>query len=295
MHDHAPKDFTRAFAIGISLNVLFVLIEAGVGIAIGSLALVADAAHNLSDVISLLLAWGADLLMRRAPTPRRTYGYRKVSILAALASAILLLLAMGGIAWEAVQRFQEPQAISGWTVIIVAAIGTVINGITAVLFLSGSKEDLNIRGAFLHMVADAGISLGVVLGGAMVLLTHQQWIDPALSLLIAAVVTIGTWSLLRDSVSMAIDAVPRDIDPDEVRGHLLQIEGVEAIHDLHIWAMSTRDTALTVHLVLPDRETDDAFLREVAQGLHDRFHIEHSTIQIEKNPHDCSLSSDQKV
>ena len=281
-HSHQVSNFNRAFAIGVTLNVIFVAIEAGYGIVSGSLALIADAWHNLSDVLGLLLAWGASLLAGKAATEQRTYGFRKVTIMASLASAILLLVALGGIIYEAVGRFFDPKPVEGLTVIAVAAIGVVINTITALLFLSGRKHDLNIRGAFLHMAADAGVSLGVVAAGIIIMVTGQLLIDPLISLVIAAVILIGTWSLLRDSMNLAIDSVPEGIDIAGIKKHLTDLESVSQIHDLHVWPMSTTEVALSVHLIIADGCMSKNFLPELQQQLHDRFGIEHSTIQVER-------------
>ena len=283
-HDHSPSDYNRAFAIGVALNVIYIVVEATYGFLAGSLALLADAGHNLSDVLGLLLAWGANYLVQRKPTQRHTYGWRKSTILAALTNAIILLVAMGGIAWEAVRRFSDPSPVSGKTVIIVAAIGVVINTATALLFLSGRKTDLNIRGAFLHMAADAGVSAGVVLAGVVILTTGWPWIDPVVSLTITAIILVGTWGLLRDSFNLALDAVPAGIDPEAVKTYLSDLPGVTGVHDLHIWAMSTSETALTVHLVKPDARDDDALIEQASRELHDRFGIEHITIQWERRP-----------
>ena len=296
-HDHAPARYNRAFAIGVALNLAYVAAEATFGILAHSLALLADAGHNLSDVLGLLLAWGAHRLAQRSPTARRTYGWRRSSILAALGNAFILLIAVGGIAWEAVNRFADPQPLAGNVVVWVAAVGVVINTGTALLFMKGRESDLNIRGAFLHMAADAGVSLGVVVAGLVIGATGWLWIDPAVSLVIAVDITVGTWGLLRESTNLALDAVPEGIDPDEVRDYLRALPGVEQVHDLHIWAMSTTETALTVHLVKPDAEIDDALLARICRELHDRFGIEHATVQFERgdaeNP--CGLVPDEVV
>ncbi len=280
-HSHAPADYGRAFAIGVTLNLAFVLVEAGYGIASNSLALVADAGHNLSDVLALLLAWGASVLVRRIPTTKHTYGMRSTSILAALVNALLLLLAMAAVAWEAVQRLLNPAPVQGETVIWVAALGIVINTATALLFMSGRQHDLNIRGAFLHMAADAGVSLGVVLAGVAIVWTGWEWLDPVVSLVIVGVIVVGTWGLLKESVNMALDAVPEGIDHGDVEAYLASLPGVCEVHDLHIWPMSTTETALTVHLVIPGYVASDTLLKTIADELHDRFGIEHTTIQIE--------------
>jgi cobalt-zinc-cadmium efflux system protein len=281
VHAHNRHDYNRAFGFGVMLNVAFVVIEVVYGVAAGSLALIADAAHNLSDVASLLLAWGASALAARSATSRRTYGFRKATVLASLVSAILLLAAMGGIAWEAVGRFRQPAPVDSKTVIVVAAIGVVINTLTALLFVKGQREDLNIRGAFLHMAADAAVSLGVVVAGVLIAIGGWLWLDPTVSLLVVGVVVVGTWGLLRDSLDYTLDAVPKGIDYDAVRQFLLGIDRVTRIHDLHVWPLSTTDVALTVHVEVGDDELDNRFLLGVQEELHRRFGIEHATIQVE--------------
>ena len=298
-HAHGPADYGRAFAIGVALNLGFVAVEAACGLLSGSLALVADAGHNLSDVLGLLLAWGASILVRRRPTLRRTYGLRRSSILAALVNAVFLLVAIGAIAWEAARRFGEPGPVAGGTVIGVALIGLAVNGATALLFLRGQQHDLNIRGAFLHMAADAGVSLGVALAGVAILLTGWRWLDPAVSLAVVAIIFIGTWGLLRDSVNLALDAVPEGIDTAAVEAYLRGLPAVAGVHDLHIWAMSTTETALTAHLVLPRGRGGDALLARACRELHDRFGIEHSTLQVEHGdpafPSSCPLAPSSAV
>lgn len=296
-HDHAhpqPGDFGRAFVLGVALNVGFVVVEATFGLLSGSLALVADAGHNLSDVLGLLLAWGASILVRRRPTVRRTYGLRRSSILAALLNAAFLLVAIGAIAWEALRRFADPGPVAGGTVIGVALVGVAINTATALLFLRGRRTDLNIRGAFLHMAADAAVSLGVALTGVAILLTGWRWLDPVTSLAIVAIVFVGTWGLLRDSLNLALDAVPEAIDAADVQAYLEDLPAVTGVHDLHIWAMSTTETALTAHLVVPAERNDDALIARASRELHDRFGIEHSTLQVERGnpayPCVCSLT-----
>jgi cobalt-zinc-cadmium efflux system protein len=289
-HDHpVPTDINRIFALGVILNVIFVIIEATYGFIAGSLALLADAGHNLSDVLTLLLAWGANVLAQKKPTPRRTYGLRRATNLAALLSSILLLLAMGGIAWEAIGRVTNTVTVDGLTIIIVAGIGFIINGITAWLFLAGSKYDLNIKAAFLHMAADAGVSLGVVFGGIGILLFGWYWADPMITLVIVVIIIIGTWSVLRDSLDLAFDSVPRNIDPQQVRAYLSELPGVETVHDLHIWGMSTSETALTAHLVMPEGNGEDDFLLHISAALMSRFRIAHTTIQVERGAidHGC--------
>ncbi len=284
-HVHAPNHYNRIFAVAVALNVGFVIVEAGFGVAAHSLALLADAGHNLGDVLGLLLAWGATRLAQRKPSQRRTYGWRSSSILAAMLNAGLLLVAVGGIAWEAVQRFGRPGAVIGVTVIWVAAAGVVLNTATALLFVAGRKRDLNLRAAFLHMAADAAVSAGVVAAGFVMLRTGWMWLDPTVSLVIAAVILVGTWGLLRESVDLALAAVPAGIDPAAVEAFLGGLPGVTAVHDLHIWGMSTTESALTAHLVKPDPRDDDELLARACRELHDRFGIGHTTLQWERGGH----------
>jgi cobalt-zinc-cadmium efflux system protein len=290
-HDHTPTSYNRAFAIGVALNTVFVVIEAGYGVVADSLALIADAGHNLSDVLSLLLAWGASVLATKAATEKRTYGLRKVTIMASLTSAILLFIALGGITWEAIGRFAHPKPVAGMVIMVVAAIGVVINTATALLFVSGQKHDLNIRGAFLHMAADAAVSLGVVIAGIIIMTKGWLWIDPVISLVIVAVILIGTWGLLRASINSAIDAVPENIDMPGIKNYLSSLDNVCQIHDLHVWALSTTEVALTVHLVVSDNSLSNDFLTSIQQHLHDHFDIEHTTIQVERQDADtvCML------
>jgi cobalt-zinc-cadmium efflux system protein len=292
-HDdlHAPADHDKAFAIGVALNLAYVIAQVAFGILAHSLALLADAGHNFSDVLGLLLAWGAFYLGKTRATPRRTYGLGRSSILGALANAILLLIAVGGITWEAIRRFSSPSEVSGKTVMIVAAAGIAINGATALLFSAGRKRDLNIKGAFLHMTADAAVSAGVVVAGIIIVVTGWQLVDPIASLLINAVIICGTWGLLRDSVALALDLVPPGVDPTAVRRYLENLSGVTTVHDLHIWPLSTTRTALTVHLEMPNGSRGDEFLRDVCAHLHHEFGIEHSTLQIERNAEACSLAT----
>lgn len=285
-HHHGPADFGSAFAIGIGLNIAFVVIEAVAGFLYGSMALVADAGHNLSDVLALVLAWVASIAARRPPSGRYTYGYKSSTILAALANAMLLMLAIGAILFETFHRLMEPQQPEGMVMVIVAGIGVGINALTAMLFLRG-QEDLNIRGAYLHMAADALVSLGVVVAGAAIILTGLWWIDPLVSLVIVAVIGAGTWGLTRDSLTMGLLAVPAQIDLAEVKAHLASFDGVAAVHDLHVWPMSTTETALTAHLVMPGRPASDSFLRELADSLEARFGVGHSTIQVESGENPC--------
>ncbi len=296
-HSHAPADFGRAFLIGIVLNTAFVVVEGVYGALSHSLSLVADAGHNLGDVAGLALAWAAAWLGRRPPTPGRTYGLRRSSVLAALANAILLLVAIGAIAWEAVLRLLHPEPVAPLTVIVVAAIGIAVNGVTAWLFMAGRHGDLNIRGAYLHMAADAAVSLGVVVAGVLMLGTGALWIDPLVSLLVCGVILVGTWGLLRDALRLALDAVPPGIDAGAVRTWLAGLPGVTAVHDLHIWGMSTTETALTVHLVMPAAGPHDALLASIGQELAAHFHIGHATVQIESGDaaHPCRLEGEAVV
>lgn len=290
---HAPTDYNGAFAAGVALNVGFVVVEAVFGVLSDSLALLTDAGHNMSDVLGLLLAWGAAALARRRPSARRTYGFSRATIIASLFSGLLLMGAVGAIGWEAISRLMIPTQPGGKTIMIVAAIGVVINTATALLFLSGKDHDLNIRGAFLHMAADAGVSLGVVVSGALIFYLGYNWIDPVISLVIAAVILLSTWGLLRDSLNLAVDAVPPNVDPDAVRHYLSGLPGVRAIHDLHIWPMSTTDTALTAHMVMDEIPDSDKYLGEVARVLQERFLINHPTIQLER--HDSDIVCQQSV
>ncbi|QKG70242.1 cation diffusion facilitator family transporter [Erythrobacter mangrovi] len=286
-HSHAPADFGRAFLIGVILNSAFVVVEAAYGWISGSMALIADAGHNLSDVLSLLFAWGASIAAKRPPSDRFTYGYKSSTILAALANAGLLLVAIGAILFETLHRMAEPPAVQGETMVIVAGIGIVINTATALLFLRGRHDDINIRGAFLHMAADALVSLGVVVAGIAIIATGSRWIDPLVSLAIVAVIAWGTWGLLKDSVAMSLLGVPRGICERSVRAYLSSLPGVNAVHDLHIWPMSTTETALTAHLVMPAGHPGDDFLREVAHELADHHRIGHATIQVELQRGEC--------
>jgi len=281
-HQHPmPGRHGRIFGIGISLNVGFVIIEAWYGWVTNSLALLADAAHNLGDVGGLLLAWAAFAAARLRPSEEKTYGWRRGSILASFTNALILLVAMGSLAWEAVHRFNDPHPISAGTVMLVAAIGVVINAVTAYLFMADSKSDLNIRGAFLHMAADALVSLGVVVAGALYWWQGWSWIDPLTSLVIAVVVVVGTWSMFRQSVHLLFDGVPEHIKLPEVRDCLQNIAGVASVHDLHVWAMSTADPALTAHLVSDCSRGTEAILQDAQQALKERFGIDHVTLQIE--------------
>jgi cobalt-zinc-cadmium efflux system protein len=280
-HSHAPANFTRAFAIGLILNLGFVGAEAFYGLLAHSIALIADAGHNLSDVLGLALAWGAVILSQRPASRRHTYGWRRSSILAAFLNAVFLFVVTGGIAWEAIQRFWMSGNVQGEIVIWVALVGIAINTATALLFMSGRKGDMNIRAAFLHMAADALVSVGVVLAGIGILATGWQWLDPAFSLIVSAVIIVNTWQLLKESFNLALDAVPENVDERAVRAFLLERPGVQQIHDLHIWGMSTTEVALTAHLIMPTGHPGDDFLASICKELHDHFRIEHTTIQIE--------------
>ena len=296
-HSHAPASFGSAFAIGTALNLGFVVVQVVFGLFAHSLALLADAGHNMGDVLGLLLAWWASHLVKTQPTERRTYGLGRSSILAALANAVFLLVAVGGITWEAVRRFCDPTPVAGGTVIWVAALGIAINTATALLFMSGRKGDLNVKGAFLHMAADAAVSAGVVVAGIFILYTGWHWLDPVTSLAINAVIVWGTWGLLRDATNLALDAVPTGIDTTVVRRYLENLPNVVAVHDLHIWALSTTQTALTVHLVKPDAEIDDGLLAHTCEALREKFGIAHATIQLERGDvdHPCVLAPDHVV
>jgi cobalt-zinc-cadmium efflux system protein len=295
-HQHF-QDFNAAFAVGIALNTAYVLFEVVFGVMGHSLALLADAGHNLSDVLGLLLAWAASAMTKSLPTKRRTYGLRGTSILAALFNAIFLLVSVGAIVWEALRRFKAPTEVAANIVIWVSLLGIAINTATALMFRAGRKRDLNIRGAFLHMAADAAISAGVVIAGFAILWTGMHWIDPLVSLIISAVIIWGTWDLLRESTNLALQAVPRDIEPEKVERYLAQLPGVSKVHDLHIWAMSTTETALTVHLVKPDGNIDDELLARVCKELEENFHIGHVTIQLEcgSESHPCQQAADHAV
>jgi cobalt-zinc-cadmium efflux system protein len=287
-HGHGPANHDRAFALGIVLNLGFVAVEAGVGWHIDSLALLADAGHNLSDVAGLVLAWGGALAGRLRPDARHTYGWQRASILAAFANALLLLVAMGALAWEAVQRLNAPAPVEGLTIVWVAALAIAVNTATALLFLRGREHDLNIRGAFMHMAADALVSVGVVIAGLLTWRLGWFWLDPVVSLLIALVIVVGTWGLFRQSLHLLFDGVPEGIDLGEVQALLEALPGVERVHDLHVWAMGTAQTALTAHLLMPGQPADDAFLAEASRQLHERFAIAHVTLQAIRTPFTAS-------
>lgn len=294
-HVHAPASFGKAFAIGISLNIALVVAEAIYGYIGNSTALLADAGHNLSDVLGLIVAWGASIAAKRAPSGRFTYGLRASTILAALANAVFLLVATGAIGWEAILRLQQPEPVAGVTVMVVAGIGILINGFTALLFARGRKDDINIEGAYLHMAADAAVSLGVVVSAALIIWTGWLWLDPVTSLVICAVILWSTTSLLRGSIDMSMAAAPKGTDLAAIRSFLLARPGVSDIHDLHVWPISTTETALTCHLVMP-AGSSDTFLMETAQLLKTTYRIGHTTLQIETHPDNgCALAPDDVV
>lgn len=305
MHDHShpparepgASRFDRAFAIGVALNTGFVLVEWIFGVLANSLALIADASHNLGDVLSLLLAWGAAALARRQPSARFTYGLRSTTILAALTNAALLLVITGGIAWEAVIRFRSPASVDAAVVVWVAALGIAVNTGTALLFMSGRKRDMNLRGAYLHMAADAAVSAGVVVAGLLTLATGWTWIDPVVSVAIVTVILLGTWGLLRDATRLALHAVPEGVDPTEVRRFLERQPGVREVHDLHIWGMSTTETAMTAHLVMPGGHPGDEFIARLAEEMNREFGIAHATLQVETGSaaQPCVLAPDHVV
>ena len=291
-HHHGdPGSQGQTFVVAIGLNTIFVVVEFVYGFIANSTALMADAGHNLSDVLGLLLALGAAIMARKTPSGRFTYGLRSTSILAALTNAMFLMVACGGIALEAVQRFAQPHVVAGLTVTLVATVGIFVNGISAWLFVKGSKGDLNIRGAYLHMLADAGVSLGVAIAGVAMLYTGWYWLDPVISLAIVAVIVLGTWGLLRESLQLALNAIPEHIDAAAVETYLRGCAGVTDIHDLHIWGMSTTESAMTVHLVMPQGYPGDAFMDEIMCTLQERFSIHHSTLQVEQGTtdHSCML------
>jgi cobalt-zinc-cadmium efflux system protein len=291
-HSHAPKDFNAAFSIGVFLNLGLVVAQIAFGLFAHSLALVADAGHNFADVLGLALAWWASRLAKSPPTKERTYGLGGASILAALANAVFLLVTMGMVAWEAILRLQKPEAVHGSVVIWVAALGIVVNGVSAALFYSGRKGDLNVRGAFLHLAADAGISAGVVLAGICIVWTGKLWIDPVASLAITAIIIYSTWGLFREAMRLALQAVPTGIDVNEVKRCLESRPGVVAVHDIHVWAMSTTKTALTAHLVKPDGKLDDDLMQKISHELEHRFQIQHVTVQWEQGDNECGCKQE---
>ena len=296
-HHHGPASFGRAFAIGVALNIGFVGVEAAYGLMANSMALIADAGHNLSDVLALALAWLASLLAQRKPSHRFTYGLRSSSILAALANAMLLLLVSGAILWEAILRLFRPEAVGGGTIIWVAAVGIAVNTATALMFMRGRKDDLNIRGAFLHMAADALVSAGVVVAGLGIIFTGWTWLDPLVSILIVGAIIWSTWGLLADSVSLSLHAVPPEVDALAIRDYLASLPNVAEVHDLHIWGMSTTETALTAHLVMSGGYPGDAFIAQTVHALHERFQVGHATLQVESadEPYACPLAPEHVV
>ena len=296
-HVHAPASFGRAFAIGITLNTAYVIAEAVYGVLAHSLSLLSDAGHNFGDVLSLGVAWLAASLSRRAPGGRYTYGLRGSSILAALSNAVVLLVVTGGLAWAAVLRLMHPEPSAGVTIMAVAAGGIAVNAVTAWMFASGAKDDVNIRAAFMHMASDAVVAMGVVIAGGLILLTGWTWLDPVVSLIIGGVIIMGTWSLTRESLDLALHAVPSGVDREGVRAYLSALPGVSEVHDLHIWGMSTTETALTAHLVRPETTLDDHFLHEACHELRARFKIHHATLQLEQggDAHPCALAAEDVV
>jgi len=300
-HDHhhhaAPSGNQRAFAVGIGLNLAFVVIEVVFGIRSHSLALVADAGHNFGDVLGLGLAWGAMALATVKPSKRRTFGFRRATIVASVVNAAILLFVTGGLTWEAVQRLLAPQPAQGKTMIAVALVGAVINTVSALLFLRDRKSDLNLQAAFTHLAGDAALAVGVAIAGGLILLTGWVWLDPAVSIFLALAIVVGTWSLLRKSMNLMLDAVPDGIDPEEVSLFLGALPAVLEVHDLHIWAMSTTETALTAHLVMPRNSCEPAFLANVCKDLHHKFRIDHATLQLDPDdaPRPCALAADEVV
>jgi cobalt-zinc-cadmium efflux system protein len=293
---HGDKTYGRAFAIGITLNLAFVIVEVVYGVLSHSVALLADAGHNFGDVLGLGLSWGATALATLKPSKRRTFGFRRTTIVASVANALILLFVTGGLTWESARRLLSPEPAQGRTMIVVAILGAIVNGASALLFMRG-KRDLNVRSAFLHLAADAVLALGVAVAGALILVTGWLWLDPAVSIALAVTILAGTWSLMRKSMNLVLDAVPEGIDPEEVRTLLGALPGVREVHDLHIWAMSTTETALTAHLVMPGNSCKPTFLADACKGLHDKFDIDHATLQVdpEEAPAPCTLAPDDVV
>jgi cobalt-zinc-cadmium efflux system protein len=298
-HDHhrhaAAENVGRAFLLGIALNLSFVAVEVVCGLLAHSMALVADAAHNFGDVLGLGLSWGATALARLKPSSRRTFGFRRSTIVASAANALILLFVTGGLTWESIRRLFEPGRPRGLTMIVVAIVGAVVNGVSALLFMRGREKDLNLRSAFLHLASDAALAVGVAIAGGVILLTGWLWVDPLVSIVLALTILLGTWSLMSKSLNLMLDAVPERIDPDEVRAFLGKLPEVVEVHDLHIWAMSTTETALTAHLVMPGAPCSPSFLSDACRQLHDRFGIEHSTLQIDPQEAPCALAPDDVV
>jgi cobalt-zinc-cadmium efflux system protein len=295
-HEHV-REHGRAFAIGIGLNLAFVTVEVIFGILSHSVALLADAGHNFGDVLGLGLSWGAAALAELKPSTRRTFGFRRSTIVASAANALVLLFVTGGLAWESIRRLTAPLPANGRTMIAVALIGTVVNGASALLFMADSKGDLNLRSAFVHLASDAVLALGVAVAGGVIVFTGWLWLDPAVSIVLALTILVGTWSLMKDSLNLMLDAVPEGIDPDKVRRYLAALPGVIEVHDLHIWAMSTTETALTAHVVMPGDSCKPTFLADVCRELHERFAIDHSTLQIDPQeaPTPCALAADDTL
>lgn len=296
-HDHGTKSHGRAFAIGIALNLAFLTVEVVYGVLAHSVALLADAGHNFGDVLGLGLSWGASALATLKPSARRTFGFRRTTIVASAANALILLFVTGGLTWEAIRRLVAPEPAQGKTMIVVALVGAVVNAASALLFMAGSKKDLNLRSAFLHLASDAVLALGVAVAGGVILFTGWLWLDPAASIVLAVAILAGTWSLMRKSLNLMLDAVPEGIDPAEVKAFLGALPRVVEVHDLHIWAMSTTETALTAHLVMPGNGCEPTFLASACKNLHDKFDIDHSTLQIDPQeaPAPCALASDERV
>ena len=294
-HSHGHIESGNSFKIAVGLNILIVVIQATYGFLSHSIALIADAGHNLTDVLSLLFAMGANLLAARPPTKLRTYGYRRTTILAALFNAVILLLTTGAILYGAIDRWSHPVAVDGGTVSIVAGIGILLNAISAMLFLRGRKGDLNVRAAFLHMAGDAGVSAGVVVAGLVIMWTGSLWVDPAMSIAISLVIAFSTWRVLRESFNLASDAVPEQVDPAAIEEYLRGVEGVCDVHDLHIWGMSTTHVVLTAHLVIPDRDIEDGLLFDISKELHDHHGVEHTTIQVERGIMPCELAASHVI
>jgi cobalt-zinc-cadmium efflux system protein len=296
-HEHAPKTRGQAFAIGIALNLVFVIVEVVYGVLSHSIALLADAGHNLGDVLGLGLSWGAAALAGLKPSARRTFGFRRTSIVASVTNALILLFVTGGLTWESIRRLASPQPVQGKTMIVVALFGAAINTASALLFMADRKNDLNLRSAFVHLASDAVLAAGVAVAGAAIVFTGWLWLDPAVSIVLAVTILASTWSLMEKSMNLMLDAVPEGIDPEEVKTYLAALPGVVEVHDLHIWAMSTTETALTAHLVMPGNSCEPTFLADACKELHEKFHIAHSTLQIDPQeaPAPCALAPDEIV
>jgi cobalt-zinc-cadmium efflux system protein len=296
-HGNGAANVGRAFLVGIALNLGFVVVEVVCGLLAHSMALLADAGHNLGDVLGLGLSWGATALARLKPSSRRTFGFRRSTIVASVANALILLFVTGGLTWESIRRLFEPERPHGVTMIAVALVGAFVNGVSALLFMRGREKDLNLRSAFLHLASDAALAVGVAVAGGVILLTGWLWVDPVVSIVLALTILAGTWSLMRKSLDLMLDAVPERIDPEAVRAFLGELPEVVEVHDLHIWALSTTETALTAHLVMPSATCSPTFLSDACRQLHDRFGIEHATLQIDPQeaPSPCSLASDDVV